>query len=101
MWPWVRPHPGLPHRRLGRRPARYSEAVLYTLLSETSGDGRVAFTDNATGVSLNVGLRGGRAALVLVNRATRRVIADYPRGCTDPGFGTRDSRLGTRNSVRA
>jgi hypothetical protein len=61
--------------------------VLYTLLSETSGDGRVAFTDTAAGVSLNVGLRGGRAALVLVNRATRRVTADYPRGCTDPGFG--------------
>jgi len=68
-------------------PARYSDAVLYTLLSEKPGDDRVAFTDNAAGVSLNVGLRGGRAALVLVNRATRRVIADYPRGGSDPGFG--------------
>jgi hypothetical protein len=79
-------------------PARYSEAVLYTLLSETSGDGRVAFTDVEVGASLTVKLRGGGAALVLVNRATRRVIADYPRGCTDPGFGTRDS--GKANQVR-
>ena len=82
-------------------PARYSDAVLYTLLSEKPGDDRVAFTDNAAGVSLNVGLRGGRAALVLVNRATRRVIAELSAGVHGPGsgFGTRartEAGLGIR-----
>jgi len=62
-------------------PARYRDAVLYTLLSEGPGDDRVVFTDSAAGVSLNVALRGGGAALVLVNRANRQVLADYPRGC--------------------
>jgi hypothetical protein len=70
-------------------PARYGDAVLYTLLSEKPGDDRVAFTDGAAGVSLNVALRGGGAALVLVSRSTRQVMADYPPGCTDTGFGIR------------
>jgi hypothetical protein len=65
--------------------ARYRDAVLYTLLSERPGDDRVAFTDRAAGVSLNVALRGGGAAVVLVNRANRQVLADYPRGCATIG----------------
>jgi hypothetical protein len=66
-------------------PARYGDAMLYTLLSEQRGDENVAFTDHVSGVSLTVALRGGGAALVLVNRAMRHVIADYPRGCAKPG----------------
>jgi hypothetical protein len=65
-------------------PARYRDSALYTLLSERQGDSRVTFADAAVGVSLTVALRGGGASIVLVNRATRQVIADYPRGCASP-----------------
>ena len=65
-------------------PARYRDVVLYTLLSESHPSSDVTFADNVLGVSLTVKLRGGGAALVLLNRSNGQVAADYPRGCARP-----------------
>jgi hypothetical protein len=62
-------------------PARYRDAVLYTLLSEGPVGGTVAFSDRATGASQTVTVRASGAALVLVNRTTGAVLAECPRGC--------------------
>jgi len=62
-------------------PATYRDAVLYTVVSESStGPKRlmVGAAPDLPSVSVSVG--AGRAALVLVDRRTGAVIADYPQG---------------------
>jgi hypothetical protein len=62
-------------------PARYRDAVLYTIVSESATGPRlltVRAADGLPAVSVSVG--AGRAALALVDRRTGAVIADYPRG---------------------
>jgi len=62
-------------------PAIYRDAVLYTVVSESSTGLKrlmVGAAPDLPSVSVSVG--AGRAALVLVDRRTGAVIADYPRG---------------------
>ena len=60
-------------------PARYRDAVLYTIVSETRREpGRVTFGAPSERPSVSVSVGAGRAALV--DRRTGTVIADHPRG---------------------
>jgi hypothetical protein len=65
-------------------PARYRDAVLYTIVSESSiGPRRFVVDDAHDSRSVSVSVGAGRAALAIVNRRTGAVIADYPRGSAE------------------
>jgi len=64
-------------------PARYRDSTLFTITCESSGQQPKPVSFKPTGstgrlVTLNVG--AGRAALVLVDRRSGAILADYPRG---------------------
>ncbi|MCX6538702.1 MAG: cellulase family glycosylhydrolase [Acidobacteria bacterium] len=62
-------------------PASYRDAVLYTIVSETRREPqRVSFCDPSERPCVSISFGAGRAALVLVDRRTHAVIADYPHG---------------------
>jgi hypothetical protein len=63
-------------------PARYRNAILFTVVSESAtASPRVTIRDPESGLSLSVTVGAGRAALALVDRSSRTIVADYPSGC--------------------
>jgi hypothetical protein len=58
-------------------PAAYRTAVLYALVSELGYDARLKLTDNEARSAIEVAMAPGRAALVLLDRRSGRVIDRY------------------------
>jgi hypothetical protein len=58
-------------------PIELKAAVLYVLESETAQDSDVQWKDGVTGAELKVHLRGQRAALLIVEKASKKIVAQY------------------------
>jgi hypothetical protein len=58
-------------------PIELKDAVLYILESETAQDGDLEWKDGATGANLTVHLPAQRAALLVVEKASKKVVAQY------------------------
>jgi hypothetical protein len=58
-------------------PIELKDAVLYILESETAQDSDLKWKDGATGANLTVHLPAQRAALLVVEKASKKVVAQY------------------------
>jgi hypothetical protein len=58
-------------------PIELKDAVLYVLESEASQDTDLQWKDNVTGADLKIHLPAQRAAVLIVDRATKKVAAQY------------------------
>jgi hypothetical protein len=67
--------------------ATYRDCVLYTVVSESSAPQLpISFKPAGAGApTITVNVAAGRAAMVLVERATGAIAADYPRGAATSG----------------
>ena len=58
-------------------PMVLEDAVLYIMASESAEDAQIELRDKTTGVSLKLKLAGQRAAMAVVSRKSRKVVARY------------------------
>jgi hypothetical protein len=58
-------------------PMALADSLLYVMMSESAEDSSVDLRDTLTGVRLSVPLRAGRAALAVIGKKQKAVIAKY------------------------
>lgn len=58
-------------------PTMLEDSILYVLVSESAGDSSIQIRDNATGVELALKLPSQRAALALIGRKEKKILARY------------------------
>jgi hypothetical protein len=58
-------------------PTEMDDAVLYVMISDNADDAKVDLRDKRTGVQLTVPLAGQRAAIAVIGKKGKAVIARY------------------------
>ena len=59
------------------RPIAMKNSILYLIVSESSADDSLNIEDRATGTQLHVDLPAGRARLILLDRASGKILSSY------------------------
>jgi hypothetical protein len=58
-------------------PTVLDDSVLYILVSDSAGDANIDLRDNLTGARLTLTLKSQHAALALIDKQSKTVIAKY------------------------
>jgi hypothetical protein len=76
LLPAFQPQSPLPHGIL-IFPMAFADSMVYVLASDSADDTKIAIQDRATGAQLGLTLNAQHAAVVVVGRETKKVVAKY------------------------
>ena len=58
-------------------PTFLADSVLYVLISDSADDTKINLRDRTTGVSLAMTLRGEHAAIAVIGKKEKKIVASY------------------------
>jgi hypothetical protein len=58
-------------------PTRLEDSVLYVLVSDSAHDAAISFRDHSTGTQVSLSLRSQHAAIALVGKKEKKILAKY------------------------